>query len=52
MALKTGGKVPKPRNICTFKRWKKNKIMPFAATRMKLETLILGEARKRKTNTI
>ena len=29
----------------------KNKIMPFAATWMELETLILSEVRKRKTNT-
>jgi len=31
---------------------KKNKIMPFAATWMELETLILSQVRKRKTNTI
>uniref|UniRef100_A0A8D1IB48 Uncharacterized protein n=1 Tax=Sus scrofa TaxID=9823 RepID=A0A8D1IB48_PIG len=31
---------------------KKNKIMPFAATCMQLEILILSEVRKRKTNTI
>ena len=31
---------------------KRNKIMPFAATWMELETLILSEVRKRKTNTI
>ena len=31
---------------------KKNKIMPFAATWMELETLILNEVRKTKTNTI
>ena len=31
---------------------KKNKIMPFAATWMELETLILSEVRKRKPNTI
>ena len=31
---------------------KKNDIMPFAATWMELETLILSEVRKRKTNTI
>ena len=31
---------------------KKNKIMPFAATWMELETLILSEVRKIKTNTI
>ena len=31
---------------------KKNKIMPIAATWMKLETLILNEVRKTKTNTI
>ena len=29
---------------------KKNKIMPFAATWMELEVLILSEIRKRKTN--
>ena len=31
---------------------KKNKIMPFAATWMEVENLILSEVRKRKTNTI
>ena len=32
---------------------KKNKIMPFAATWMELETLILSEvSQKRKTNTV
>ena len=31
---------------------KNNKIIPFAATWMELETLILSEVRKRKTNTI
>ena len=31
---------------------KKNKIMPFAAAWMELETLILSEVRKRKTNTL
>ena len=31
---------------------KKNKVMPFAATWMQLEILILSEVRKRKTNTI
>ena len=31
---------------------KKNKIIPFVATWMALETLILSEVRKRKTNTI
>ena len=31
---------------------KKNKIMPFAATWMQLEILILSEVRKRKTNTM
>ena len=31
---------------------KKNKIMPFAATWMELETLILSEVRKRNENTI
>ena len=31
---------------------KRNKIMPSAATWMELETLILSEVRKKKTNTI
>ena len=31
---------------------KKNKIMPFAATRMQLEIITLSEVRKRKANTI
>ena len=31
---------------------KKNEVMPFAATWMQLEILILSEVRKRKTNTI
>ena len=31
---------------------KKNEIMSFAAPWMELETLILSEVRKRKTNTI
>ena len=31
---------------------KKNKIMPFAAMQIELETLILNEVRKRKSNTI
>ena len=31
---------------------KKNEIMPFAATWMELEVIILSEVRKRKTNTI
>ena len=31
---------------------KKNKVMPFAATWMELETLMLSEVRKGKTNTI
>ena len=31
---------------------KKNKIMPIAATWVELETPILSEVRKRKTNTI
>ena len=41
--------------ICTMEYYsaiKKNKIMPFAATWIELETLILSEVRKRKTNTI
>ena len=42
--------------ICTMEydsAIKKNKIMPFAARWMELETLILSEeVRKRKTNTI
>ena len=31
---------------------KKNEIMPFAATQMDLEMIILNEVRKRKKNTI
>ena len=31
---------------------KKTKVMPFVATWMELETLILSEVKKRKTNTI
>ena len=31
---------------------KKNKMMPFAAAWMELETLILNKVRKRKTNNI
>ena len=31
---------------------KKNNIMPFAATWVELETLVLSEVRKRKINTI
>ena len=31
---------------------KKNKIMPFSAKWMELETLILSEVRKRKTSAI
>ena len=31
---------------------KKNKIMPFAAAWVELETLTLSEVRKRKTNTV
>ena len=31
---------------------KKNKIMPFVATWMKIEIIILSEVRKRDTNTI
>ena len=42
--------------ICTMEYYsaiKNNEIMPFAATWMELETLILSEVvRKRKTNTI
>ena len=35
-----------------FSAIKKNKIMPFTATQMKLETLILSEVNQKKTNTI
>ena len=35
-----------------YSAMKKNKIMPFAATWMELETLILSEVSQRKTNTI
>ena len=31
---------------------KKNEIMPFAATQMQLEMIILSEGTKKKTNTI
>ena len=31
---------------------KKNEIMPFVATWMQLEIILLSEVRKRKTNTI
>ena len=31
---------------------KNNKMMPFAATWMELETLMLSEVRKRKANTV
>ena len=31
---------------------KNNEIKPFSATRMDLESIILSEVRKRKTNTI
>ena len=31
---------------------KKNEIMPFAATWMDVEMIVLSEVRKRKTNTI
>ena len=36
----------------TYSATKKNKIMPFAATWMQLEILILSEVSQRKTNTI
>ena len=32
--------------------YKMDKLMPFAATEMELEIIILSEVRKRKTNTI
>ena len=35
-----------------YSAMKKNKIMPFVATWMQLEILILSEVRKRKINTI
>ena len=35
-----------------YSAMQKNKIMPFAATRMGLETLTLSEVRKRKKTTI
>ena len=35
-----------------FSAIKKDKIMPFVATWMELETLILSEVRRRKTNNI
>ena len=41
--------------ICTmiyYSAIKKNEIIPFAATWMDLEIIILSEVRKRKTNTI
>ena len=41
-------------NIYTMEYYSaiKNEIMPFVAAWMKLETLILSEVRKKKTNTI
>ena len=42
-------------NIYTMEYYlaiKKNKIIPFSATWMELEVLILSEVRKRKTNAI
>ena len=41
--------------LCTMEYYsviKKNKIMPFAATWMELETFILSEVSQKKTNTI
>ena len=35
-----------------YSAMKRNKIMPFAATWMQVEILILNEVRKRKTSTI
>ena len=44
----------KMRYVDTTKSYsaKKNKIMPFAATWMELEILILSEVRQKKTNTV
>ena len=39
-------------NVILLSYKKKPKIIPFAATWVELETLILSEVRKRKTNTI
>ena len=41
--------------ICTMEYYpvtKNNKIMPFAATQMDLETIIINEERKRKTDIV
>ena len=47
------------KNVCTYTHTleyysaiKNNEIMPFAATQMDLEIIILNEVRKRKQNTI
>ena len=40
------------KKILFYSAIKKNKIMPFAATRMELEILILSDVSQKRTNTI